>query len=70
VVDREGQSVAERRTITIGANFGGQAVIQEGLAVGEHVVVVGQSNLADGEFVAVEATYESALDYATRGQAQ
>ncbi len=70
VVDRDGRQVAERRAITVGANFGGQAVIEEGLAEGEQVVVVGQTNLANGDLVAVEATYESAQDYAARSQRQ
>ncbi|MDT0631931.1 efflux RND transporter periplasmic adaptor subunit [Rubrivirga litoralis] len=47
--------VAERRAVRLGASSGGEVVVAEGLRVGDRVVVSGQSSLADGDALQVEA---------------
>lgn len=53
VVDRSGEvPVAARRDVTLGASYGGQVVVTAGLAAGEEVIVVGQTNVTAGDAVA------------------
>jgi hypothetical protein len=40
--------------VTVGASFGGQTVVRSGVENGDQVVVVGQSNLTDGNLVEVQ----------------
>lgn len=49
----EGDLVAKRRSVETGASFAGKTVITSGIREGERVVVVGQSNLTDGNLVEV-----------------
>ncbi len=54
VIDTEGDGVvARRREVTTGASFGGNVVVESGISAGDQVVVVGQSNLTDGNEVQV-----------------
>lgn len=54
VIERRGdKDLAERRTVTTGPSFEGMVVVDSGLIGGEQVVVVGQSNLTDGNQVEV-----------------
>ena len=53
VEDNGGDLIARRKNVMVGASFGGRTVVQSGLADGDQVVVVGQSNLTDGNFVEV-----------------
>ncbi len=63
IVDRSGEKVvfvvedgqAKQRKIKMGFYQGGQIEIEEGLALGDQLVVVGQRNLIDGESVEVVA---------------
>jgi membrane fusion protein (multidrug efflux system) len=47
------RTVAEARAVTTGASGGGKIVITEGLEPGDRVVVVGQQQLSDGDFVQI-----------------
>ncbi|HUF11446.1 MAG TPA: efflux RND transporter periplasmic adaptor subunit [Rhodothermales bacterium] len=59
VVEDDGdQRVASRRTIVTGASFDGMVVIEAGLHGGEEVVIVGQSNLTDGNPVEIVGPVE------------
>jgi hypothetical protein len=40
--------------VTIGGSFGGQTVVTSGVESGDQIVVVGQSNLTDGNLVEVQ----------------
>lgn len=54
VVTADGdQYVANRRKVTTGPSFNGSVVIESGVQSGEHIVVVGQSNLTDGNPVQI-----------------
>jgi multidrug efflux system membrane fusion protein len=53
VEDRDGRSVARVRIIELGQAFGNSIAVVSGLAVGERVVVVGATLIADGEAVRV-----------------
>lgn len=44
---------AERRTVILGPSYGGRVVIESGLAAGDEVVVVGQTNVTEGDAVEV-----------------
>ena len=50
----DGDMLARRKTVEVGASFGGRTVIMSGLSSGDNVVVVGQSTLTDGNLVQVE----------------
>ncbi len=54
---------AEKRTLTLGPVYGARAVVREGLAAGERVVVAGQNQLAPDDRLRLAATY-TALDAA------
>src|SRR5690606_16254222 len=60
VVKRDGdaQAVAERRSVTTGAAYGGRVVITSGLEPGDEVVTAGQTTLTDGDPVLVVARNE------------
>jgi RND family efflux transporter MFP subunit len=57
VEDEGGRQTARARTVITGPGAGGQVVIEDGVAPGERVVVVGQQRLANGDLVrAVDRT--------------
>lgn len=67
VVDRSGaQAVAERRSITLGPSYAGRVVITNGLAAGDEVIIVGQTNVTPGDAVAVGEAPTTGAD-STRG---
>jgi len=52
VVDRSsGVAVVARRPVSLGASFGGQTVVTTGLNAGDEVIVVGQTNVTEGDAV-------------------
>ncbi len=54
VVSREGdQYIADRKTVITGPSFNGTVVIESGVESGDQIVVVGQSNLTDGNPVQI-----------------
>ena len=53
VVERDGEQVAEARDVEVGASRRNQVVVEEGLAEGERLVIVGQRTVADGDRVNV-----------------
>jgi membrane fusion protein, multidrug efflux system len=48
-VERDGQDVAELRDVIPGASEGGRVVIEQGLAAGDRVIVVGQQQVSSGD---------------------
>jgi len=57
VVDGAGSvPVADRKTITLGATYGGRTVVTSGLEFGDEVIVVGQNRVTEGD--AIERTTE------------
>lgn len=52
-VERAGQTVAEQRSIAVGALSGNDVVIIDGIKTGERLIVVGQQKVADGDVVVV-----------------
>lgn len=58
IADRAGDPVAEARPIVFGESQGGWVPVETGLAAGDHVVVVGQHQVAAGDRVSIvgEAT--------------
>jgi membrane fusion protein (multidrug efflux system) len=48
-----GQTVAQRRSITVGASYEGQTVVTSGLASGDRVITAGQTSVSDGDQVTV-----------------
>lgn len=66
VVDRRGGTPrAERRDVALGASYGGRVVVADGLRAGEEVIVVGQTNVTQGDAVEVVAN-ETSSAIATR----
>lgn len=60
VIERDGdQRVAVRRSAGTGPSFDGMVVIESGVYGGEEVVIVGQSNLTDGNPVEIVSRLES-----------
>lgn len=52
IVDRSaGNAVAVRRSVDLGASFGGKTVVTSGLRAGDEVIVVGQTNVTEGDAV-------------------
>jgi RND family efflux transporter MFP subunit len=45
--------IAERRTIEVGASFAGRAVVLSGLTAGDEIIVVGQTNVTEGDAVEI-----------------
>ncbi len=50
-------TVAERRAVTLGPGYDGRVVVTRGLEAGEEVVVLGQTNLTDGDALEVTERY-------------
>lgn len=53
VAERDGEQVAEARDVVVGPSRRNLVVIEEGVSAGEHLVVVGQRTVADGDRVNV-----------------
>lgn len=45
--------VAERRTVTMGPSYGGRVVVESGLQAGDEVIVVGQTNVTEGDAIEI-----------------
>ncbi|TVR65740.1 MAG: efflux RND transporter periplasmic adaptor subunit [Gemmatimonadales bacterium] len=58
-VDREGETLAERRHLRLGGGQRNQVVVEEGLEPGDRLIVVGQQQVAHGDRVRVVASTES-----------
>lgn len=52
-VDRDGETFAERRHLRLGGGQRNLVVVEEGLESGDHLIVVGQQQVADGDRVRV-----------------
>ncbi|MEX1258461.1 MAG: efflux RND transporter periplasmic adaptor subunit [Gemmatimonadota bacterium] len=62
VVRDEGEaSIAEVRPIRLGATQRNEVVVEEGLAVGERLIVLGQNQVANGDHVQVVRTRETTV---------
>lgn len=57
-VQTNGSWVAQRRSVTIGEDYGDNVEIIEGLQAGEHVVIFGYQNLSDGQALSVNIATE------------
>ncbi len=57
---QDGKRVANRRSVSTGASYGGYVVITSGIEAGEEVVILGQQNLTEGDAVEVVSTTETA----------
>jgi RND family efflux transporter MFP subunit len=58
VTDRDGESMAEVRSVRLGPAQRNQLVVEEGLAAGDRLIVLGQNQVADGDHVRVVRTRE------------
>jgi membrane fusion protein, multidrug efflux system len=58
VEEEDGRSSARVRRVRLGPARSNEVVVEEGLSFGDRVVVVGQSQVADGDFVDVVRTRE------------
>jgi membrane fusion protein (multidrug efflux system) len=45
--------LAERRTVTLGPSYQGRTVVETGLRAGDEVIVVGQSNVTEGDVIEI-----------------
>lgn len=61
VAQTEMGDVAQRRRIRTGPSFGGRVVVEEGLSAGDRLVVLGQTNVSDGDLVNVARTVTAVL---------
>ncbi len=69
VIDEGGTLVAERRSVTLGASYGGNVVVEQGLYPGDEIVILGQYNLTAGDAVEVVNTTQSTIAAATQAAA-
>jgi len=53
VTDKDGKSIAEKRTVKTGTDVDGYIIIKEGISVGDKVIYEGQNGLSDGDTVTV-----------------
>lgn len=54
VVEMDGSvTVAQRRSVSLGASYQGQTVVTDGLNAGDRVITAGQTSVADGDQVTV-----------------
>jgi membrane fusion protein (multidrug efflux system) len=51
--NREGKTVAEKRTVNVGKNYNGIIEITSGLNIGDAVITSGFQDLADGQLVKI-----------------
>jgi len=61
VAQTEMGDIAQRRRIRTGASFGGRVVVEDGLSAGDRLVVLGQTNVSDGDLVNVARTVTAVL---------
>ena len=47
------RQIAERRTVVLGPNHRGRAVIESGLQSGDEIIVVGQTNVTEGDAIEI-----------------
>jgi RND family efflux transporter MFP subunit len=59
--DMGGESVAEVRPVRLGSTQGNEVMIEEGLAVGDQLIVLGQNQVANGDHVQVVRTREAVM---------
>jgi multidrug efflux pump subunit AcrA (membrane-fusion protein) len=52
-IERQGNLVAEVRSVVLGPTRRNLAVVESGLAAGERLIVVGQKSVADGDRVSI-----------------
>jgi RND family efflux transporter MFP subunit len=60
VVERAGKTVAEQRSVAVGALSGNDVVVLDGIKAGERLIVVGQQKVADGDAVVIIGEREGA----------
>jgi membrane fusion protein, multidrug efflux system len=58
-VERDGRTVAEERSVSIGPTQANQVVVESGLEPGERLVVVGQNQVAAGDLLQIVAGKEA-----------
>ncbi len=58
-VDRDGETLAERRHLRLGGGQRNQVVVEEGLEPGDRLIVVGQQQVAHGDRVRVVGSTET-----------
>jgi membrane fusion protein, multidrug efflux system len=58
-IERDGRTVAEERSVSIGAMQANQVVVETGLEPGERLIVVGQNQVAAGDLLQVVAGKEA-----------
>jgi membrane fusion protein (multidrug efflux system) len=51
-----GRTRAARRAVTLGPSYGGRTVITSGLAAGDFVIIVGQTNVTEGDAVDIASS--------------
>ena len=59
VTEDDGRTLAERRSVTLGAAYGNDVVVEEGLVVGERLVTVGHQMVDDGGQVRIVSPVEA-----------
>lgn len=59
VTSEDGRSVASRRRITLGPSYSGRVVVESGLEAGDEVLVLGQTNVTEGDAVEVVEQYRN-----------
>lgn len=52
-VERAGKTVAEQRSVSVGAISGNDVVVLDGIKAGERLIVVGQQKVADGDVIVI-----------------
>jgi membrane fusion protein (multidrug efflux system) len=52
-------TVAERRSITLGSSYDGRVVVTDGVQAGAEVIILGQTNLTDGDALEITDRYTS-----------
>lgn len=57
--ERDGRPVAERRYVTLGPSYSGRVLVESGLETGDRVLVLGQTNVTEGDAVEVVEQYRS-----------
>ena len=63
VEERDGDSFAQRRNVTIGPEYANRVVVTSGLSAGETVVIRGQSTLGDDDRVITDQHYTALNEF-------
>ena len=53
VGEEDGKTIARQTFITVGASYDNQAVVEEGLSVGDRIITAGSRGLTDGQAISV-----------------